>query len=164
MIDLRLTTDALLISLSLILFAVESLLPMPLMPPGAKFGLANAVTVVALYMLTEVDALIILSARIFLAGILAGSPTTILFSMSGGLLSVAAMILLKRTEKFSVAGVSAAGGFFHNVGQIISATLLLGSEKFFLYLPILGACGIFVGVLNGLLSAEIIRRIKKIRT
>ena len=130
------------------------------LPPGAKFGLANVVTVVALYMLSEVDASIILSARIFLAGVFAGSPSTILFSACGGLFSLSAMILLKRTEKFSVVGVSAAGGFFHNVGQICAASILMGSEKFFLYLPALGTCGLVVGVLNGLLAKELIRRLQ----
>ena len=160
MIELRrLTTDAMLISLSLILFFVEGLLPPLMLPPGAKFGLANVVTLAALYMFSEVDALIILLTRIFLAGVFAGSPTVILFSLSGGLLSLAAMILLKRTEKFSIVGVSAAGGFFHNVGQIFAAMIFMSSQKIFLYLPILGTCGIFVGVLIGLSAKEILRRI-----
>ncbi len=148
------------ISLSLILFAVEGLIPPLLLPPGAKVGLANVVTLVALYLLTAVDALIILSVRIFLSGLFAGSPTVILFSVSGGLMSLAAMILLKRTEKFSIVGMSAAGGFFHNLGQICAASLFMSSPKFIFYLPVLGTCGIFVGVLIGLLAAEIIQRLK----
>lgn len=154
------TTDALFVSLSLILFTVEGLMPPLMLPPGAKFGLANVVTVAALYMLSKVDASIILSARIFLAGVFAGSPSTILFSACGGLLSLAAMILLRRTEKFSVVGVSAAGGFFHNVGQICAASFVMSSEKFFLYLPALGTCGLVVGALNGLLAKELIERLK----
>ena len=154
----RLTTDAMLISLSLILFFVEGLLPPLMLPPGAKFGLANVVTLAALYMFSEVDALIILLTRIFLAGVFAGSPTVILFSLSGGLLSLAAMILLKRTEKFSIVGVSAAGGFFHNVGQIFAAIFFMNSQQIFFYLPILGTCGIFVGALIGGLAKEILRR------
>ena len=146
------------ISLSLILFTLEGLLPPLFLPPGAKFGLANVVTVVALYKLSEVDALIILSARIFLAGMFAGSPTVIFFSMSGGLLSLAAMILLRRTKEFSVVGISAAGGLFHNLGQIFAAIFFTDSKKIFLYLPILGTCGIFIGVLIGLLCAGILRR------
>ena len=148
------------ISLSLILFAAESLLPPMFLPPGAKFGLANVVTVAALYMLTEVDALIILSARIFLSGIFAGSPSMIFFSASGGLLSLSAMILLKRTGKFSVVGVSAAGGFFHNVGQLVAAIFFADSFKLVNYLPVLGVSGIFVGVLIALLSREILRRLR----
>ncbi len=158
----RLTTDAIFISLSLILFLVESLMPQLLLPPGAKFGLANVVTLAALYILSEVDALIILLARIFLSGIFAGSPTVILFSLSGGLLSLAAMVLLKRTEKFSIVGISAAGGFFHNLGQIFAAIFFMSSQKIFLYLPILGLCGIFIGLLIGLLSREMIGRLQKI--
>ena len=163
MINLRrLTADAILISLSLILFLVESLLPPIFLPPGAKFGLANVVTLAALYLLSETDALIILSVRIFLAGIFAGSPTVIFFSLSGGLLSLTAMILLKRTEKFSIVGVSAAGGFFHNVGQICAAIFFMDSQKIFFYLPILGTCGIFIGAAIGFLSRKIIRRLQKI--
>ena len=154
------TLNALMISLSLILFAAESLLPPMFLPPGAKFGLANVVTVAALYMLTEVDALIILSARIFLSGIFAGSPSMIFFSASGGLLSLSAMILLKRTGKFSVVGVSAAGGFFHNVGQLVAAIFFADNVKLVNYLPVLGVCGIFVGVLIALLSREILRRLR----
>ena len=153
-----LTTNAILISMSLILFTVEGLLPPLFLPPGAKFGLANVVTVVALYKLSEIDALIILSVRIFLAGMFVGSPTVIFFSISGGLLSLAAMIFLRRTNKFSVVGVSAAGGFFHNVGQILAAIFFMDSHKLFFYLPILGTCGIFIGALIGLLCAIILRR------
>ena len=148
------------ISLSLILFTVEGLLPPLFLPPGAKFGLANVITVVALYKLSEIDALIILSARIFLAGMFAGSPTIIFFSISGGLLSLAAMILLKRVSKFSIVGVSAAGGFFHNVGQIFAAVFFMDSNRIFLYLPVLGTCGIFIGALVGLLCVAILRRLR----
>ena len=154
----RSTTNAVLISMSLILFTLEGLLPPLFLPPGAKFGLSNVVTIVALYKLSEIDALIILSARIFLAGMFAGSPTVIFFSISGGILSLASMILLRRTKKFSVVGISAAGGFFHNVGQIFAAIFFTNSRKIFLYLPILGTCGIFIGVLIGSLCALILRR------
>lgn len=161
MIELRrLTVNALFVSLSLILFAAESLLPPVILPPGAKFGLANVVTVVALYLLKETDALIILSARIFLSGIFAGSPSTMIFSASGGFLSLSTMILLKCTGKFSVVGVSAAGGFFHNVGQLVAAIFFADSVKIVNYLPVLGLCGVFVGVLIGLLAKEILRRVK----
>ena len=160
MIDVRrLTVNALFVSLSLILFAVESLLPPVILPPGAKFGLANVVTVAALYLLKETDALIILSARIFLAAMFASSPSTMIFSASGGLLSLSLMIFFKRTGKFSVVGVSAAGGFFHNVGQLVAAIFFADSLKFVNYLPVLGVCGIFVGVSVGLLAKEILRRL-----
>ena len=158
----RLMTNAMLISLSLILFTLESFLPPLLLPPGAKFGLANLVTVIALYFLSETDALIILSTRIFLAGMFTGSPITIFFSISGGLLSLSAMILLKRTKKFSIVGVSAAGGFFHNLGQILATIFFMSSQKIFFYLPILGTCGIFTGALIGLLSNNILQRLRKI--
>ena len=71
------------------------------------------------------------------------------------------MILLKRTKKFSVVGISAAGGFFHNVGQIFVAIFFIGSGKIFLYLPVLGTCGIFIGAAIGFISKIIINRINR---
>jgi len=70
------------------------------------------------------------------------------------------MILFKRTNKFSVVGISALGEFFHNFGQILAAIFFMDSKKIFLYLPILGICGIFIGALIGLLCAIIMRGLK----
>ena len=70
------------------------------------------------------------------------------------------MILLKRTGKFSVVGVSAAGGFFHNVGQLVAAIFFTNSVKLVNYLPVLGVSGLFVGLMIGLLSKEILIRVK----
>ena len=156
----RLTTIAILVSMSMTMFLLETLLPIPFLVPGAKLGLSNIVTIVALYKLSAVDALAVLVIRIFLSVVFVGSPTIILFSFSGGLLSLAFMVLLKYIDKFSIIGVSAAGGFSHNLGQLIVAKFVMSSQQIFNYLPALGICGVFTGIIIGLIADNTIKRLK----
>ena len=156
----RLTTISIFISMSLTMFLLESLIPMPILPPGAKLGLSNIITVISLYILpSEVDTLLMLTLRVILSAIFIGSPSILIFSLSGGLLSFAAMIIIKRSERFSIIGVSAAGGFFHNVGQILVAVFVMSSWQIVNYLTVLGICGVFTGVIIGIISNEILKHI-----
>ena len=151
---------AMLIAMSLSMFLLESLIPMPILPPGAKLGLSNILIIVALYILPhEFDALIVLFVRIILSAIFVGSPTVLIFSLSGGLLSFAAMVIIKHSERFSIIGVSAASGFFHNVGQILAAIFVMDSWQIVNYLTVLGICGVFTGVIIGIISSEVVKRI-----
>ena len=144
---------SLLVALSLSLFLLEGLIPLPFLAPGAKLGLSNLITVFALYSLPNArDTFLILCTRIILSSFFGGGPTILLYSMAGGLISLGAMVLLKRSNAFSILGVSAAGGFFHNVGQLLSASILMESPTIWKYLPILAPCGIFTGLLIGMLS------------
>ncbi len=141
---------SLLTAQSLALFMFESLLPMPFLAPGAKLGLANLITVIALYTLPRArDVLLVLLVRLLLATMFGGGPTILVYSLSGALISFAAMYLLKRSQAFSILGVSAAGGFFHNVGQLSIASIVIHNNGLWLYLPILGPMGIFTGLLIG---------------
>lgn len=149
---------ALLTAISLVLFLVEGLIPLPFIAPGAKLGLANIVTVYALYTLGPRSCLFIILLRTGLASFFGGGPTIFLFSLAGGLLSLAAMTLLKRTARFSIMGVSAAGGFCHHLGQLIIAALAAETLNLFRYLPILGTCGLITGLLIGWLAAKIQRQ------
>ena len=160
----RLTSMAILISMSLTMFLLESLVPMPILPPGAKLGLSNIIIIVALYILpSEIDALIILIVRIILSSIFVGSPTVLMFSISGGLLSFVMMVIVKRSGKFSIIGVSTAGGFFHNVGQILIAILVMDSWQIINYLTLLGICGVFTGILIGIISNEVVKHLPNIK-
>ena len=95
---------SLLLSLSLTLFLFEGLIPMPFLAPGAKLGLANIVTVIALYTLPWRDAMLILILRIAIGSLLGGGPTVMAYSLAGGLVSFGGMVALKRTGRFSVIG------------------------------------------------------------
>ena len=149
------------IALAFTLSYLESLLPFHFGVPGVKLGLANLVVVVALYIKNEKTALPVAVIRILLAGLTFGNTFSLLYSLSGGLLSFGVMCLAKRT-KLSVVGVSTAGGVAHNIGQIIVAAVVMGTAKIAYYLPVLLIAGTVTGVLIGIIAKLIIDRLQKI--
>ena len=154
----RLTYLALLTAVSLSLFMLEGMLPIPFLAPGAKLGIANIVTVVALYTLTPRDALVV-CLRIGLASLFGGGPTVFLYSLAGGLLSFAAMLMLQRMNAFSLPAVSAAGGLFHHLGQLFAALAMTGTPALLTYLAILGPIGLATGLATGCVAGNIQKRI-----
>ncbi|WP_039969368.1 Gx transporter family protein [Selenomonas artemidis] len=161
MTDLRIAARiAILTALSLILFLLEGLLPLPLPVPGAKLGLAAVVTLVALYMLPRTcDAFLVLLLRILLAAAFGGGIAPMLYSLAGGAASFAAMALLKARTSFSVVGISAVGGFLHNMGQLGVAAAVMQTDALLIYAPVLGIAGILTGLAVGLLTKQILQKI-----
>lgn len=150
---------AVLIALALALSAIERLIPAPIAVPGIKLGLANLVTVLALYLLGSREALTVSVLRVVLAGFLFGSFSSILYALSGALVSFGVMALLKRTGAFSVVGVSVAGGVFHNIAQILIAAAIVRTLELSYYLPILMLSGVVTGLFIGIVSNLMIRRL-----
>lgn len=151
---------ALLVAQSLALFLFEGMLPLPFLAPGAKLGLANLITLLALYTLPRwQDALLVILVRIALATMFGGGPTILMYSLAGGLLSFAVMLMLRHSGRFSILGVSAAGGFAHNLGQLLIASLVIGNPDLLLYLPILGPCGILTGLLLGTCAGLVLKKL-----
>jgi len=140
---------------------VETLLPVVVGIPGVKIGLANLVTVFVLYIYTWKEALIVSVMRILVTGFLFGNLFSILFSLTGGLLSLLIMAFLKRKE-FSIIGVSIAGGVAHNIGQIIIAALVVENVKMYYYMPVLLVSGLITGGCIGVVSQELLRRLTPI--
>ena len=120
---------------ALIASYIESLIPFYFGIPGVKLGLTNAVIVLVLYLMGTKEALAVSFARILLAGFLFGNLYSILYSLAGGMLSFLVMVLLKRWKRFSVVGVSMAGGVFHNVGQILVAMAVVENVSLAYYMP-----------------------------
>lgn len=143
------------IALALILSYIESLIPPFFAIPGMKLGLTNLVVLIMLYSKGARSAAFINFVRIVLVSVLFGSGMSFAYSLAGGVLSGAAIILLKRTEKLSIFTVSIVGGVAHNVGQILAAILLLNTTSIAWYLVILwfsgAASGAVIGILGGLL-------------
>ena len=150
---------AVLAALALGLSTLESLFPVTaLVPvPGVKLGLANIVTVFALYRLGAPEALAILLVRCALGGLFAGNVSALLFSTLGGLCAMGVMILLRRWRRLSVYGVSIGGAAAHNCGQIAAAVLSLGNTAPLYYLPILLGVSLLTGALTGLMAACLFR-------
>ena len=145
----RIAQYGLLVALALILSYLEAQLPVFFAVPGMKLGLTNIVVLVALYGMGEGSAIGINLMRIFLVSVLFGNGMSLAYSLVGGLLSGAVMLLLKRTRKFSLLGVSIAGGITHNVGQILTAMALLQTKALGWYLLVLWISGLVSGALIG---------------
>lgn len=157
----RIASLGVLTALALIFSYIEFLIPLPIAIPGIKLGLANIVVLVCLYALGEKYAFLINVTRIALAALLFGSVFSALYALAGGLVSFAAMALLKRTKKFSVCGVSMAGGVFHNLAQLAVAGFLVESAQVFYYFPVLLLSGMATGIGIGVLATLMLRSIAK---
>ena len=154
----RLALSAILAALAMIFSYIEALFPLPVPVPGIKVGLANLVIIIAIYRLGFKNAFLINLIRILTTGLLFTGLFGAIYSLSGGILSLMAMYLLYRTDKFSMVGVSMAGGVFHNVGQLIMAVVVLWSLSMVYYLPMLLIAGIVTGLLIGLAAREVLKR------
>lgn len=150
-------------ALALIFSYVETLIPIHIGIPGVKLGLANLIVVIALYRMGVREAYVLSVVRVILAGFLFGNLFAILYSLAGGLLSLTVMVFLKKTEKFSVLGVSMAGAVFHNIGQLIMAAIVLESLSITYYLPVLMISGIVTGLLIGIVANEMLKRVRSLQ-
>ena len=152
---------AVMIALALALSYTERFIPLQLVVPlpGIKLGLANIVTLIALYLFKTKYAYMILVSRCILGAAFGGGITGLLFSLCGGVLALAAMSLAKRTPLFSVYGVSLLGAAAHNLGQVLAASVMMGSVYTFYYLPFLMVAGVVAGAVIGLLGGLVTQRV-----
>lgn len=147
-------------ALALIFSYVEAMIPINFGIPGVKLGLANLIVVIVLYKEDWKDALFIAVARIVLSGFIFGNLFSILYSLAGGLLSLLVMVLLKKTNAFSIAGVSIGGGAAHNVGQLLVAMFVVQTYQVGYYLPVLLIAGVLTGAMIGIVALEIVKRLR----
>ena len=138
---------------------VESLFPFFAGIPGIKLGLANLAVLFILEKYTWKEAALVSAVRILVIGFLFGNMSSILYSLAGAALSLAVMTLLKKRAGFSILGVSVSGGVSHNIGQLIIAALIVENTAFLYYAPVLIISGVITGLLIGLLTREVLKRI-----
>ena len=155
----KLTVMALTTAIAMVLSFIESQIPAFVAVPGVKMGLPNIAIVYALYRLGWKEAAVISLIRVVLVSLLFGSAASFLYSFAGAVLSLLGMALLKKTGKFTEIVVSVAGGVLHNIGQIAMASIILETDALRYYLPFLLVSGILAGVVIGLISGILIRRI-----
>lgn len=147
-----------LVALAFIFSYIEHLIPLPL-PTGVKLGVANIVILIALYFLGIKEAVAISLIRILLSGFAFGI-NTVPYSLAGGFFSLFIMTLLKKSDKFGMTGISVIGSVFHNIGQTLVAMLLLGKNTVY-YFPLLLFSGIIAGILIGIISAIVLKKLQK---
>lgn len=148
-------------SLALIFSYVEAIIPFNAGIPGVKLGIANIVTVIALYKFSIKHAAIVSFIRIMVAGFLFSGLFGAIYSLAGATFSLIGMIFLKKTGKFSIAGVSMAGGVLHNLGQLLVASFLIKDLRIFFYFPILLFSGLASGIAIGIAATLIMRVLPK---
>lgn len=153
------TTLALSVSLALILSFIESRIPAFVAIPGIKMGLANIAVIFTLYKLGAREAIVVSGIRVVLVSMLFGSPVSFIYSISGAVLSLTAMILLKKLTPLGEITVSIVGGIMHNVGQIGAASFMLATNVVVYYLPFLILSGTIAGVAVGVVSGLLIKKV-----
>ena len=134
-------------TLALIFSYVETLIPIQFGIPGVKLGLANLIIVIALYRMKLSEAYLLSIVRVLLAGFIFGNYFSIIYSLAGGLLSL------------TVIGVSIAGGVFHNIGQLIIASVIVETFSVMYYVPVLLIAGLVTGLLIGIASDGMLKRL-----
>ncbi len=139
---------------------VESLIPFFAGIPGIKLGLANLAVLFILEKYTWKEASVVSIVRIFVIGFLFGNLFSILYSLAGAALSLTVMTIMKKKSGFSILGISVAGGVSHNVGQLIVAAIIVENTSLLYYAPALLISGVVTGLLIGMLTREVLRRIR----
>lgn len=157
----RITRLALLTAIALTIFLAEAQIPALTAVPGVKLGLANIVTVYAMFALGPGDALLVLSARVFLGAVFSGQPMTLIYSAAGGLLSWCVLCLLGRllTDR-QIWLASPVAAIFHNLGQLLAAAAVLRSWSVLAWLPYLVIAAVLAGLFTGAAAQALIKRLK----
>ncbi len=158
----RITYTGMFVAIAMVFSYLESMIPVNIVVPGVKLGLANMVTIVVMYRLRISDAWIVSLVRVVLSSLLFGNMTVMVYSMAGAVLSLLVMTLCRKKDLFGLLGTSILGGVSHNAGQIAMAALLMKSGNIMLYMPVLCISGTIAGVCIGLAGAVLVRKLPAI--
>ncbi len=153
----RIALSGLLVSVMLVLGYVESLIPLGAAIPGIKIGLANSVLLYAIYVLGAKRAFVLMIVKVLLSGLTFGGVNAMMYSLAGGLLSMAAMLIVRRIPGTGILGVSVSGAAMHNLGQVALAMLILHTGKLVYYMAALVVMGVATGVLTGVVAHSVLR-------
>ncbi len=153
---IRLSIASLLLAFSIILGYIEYLVPLNYSIPGIKLGLANSAIIFALFAVGFKASFFINVLRVFIVSMLFNNILTLIFSLSGAIISLFVMQILKR-YKFDIISISIAGGVIHNLAQLFVFYIISGVLELYYYLPVLMFAGVFAGFLVGLISKRILK-------
>lgn len=157
-----LVRSAILVAAALALSYMERFIPLNLVVPlpGVKLGLANIVTMLAIYTLNPRQGFAILVVRCVLGSVFGGGISGLAMSLTGGILAFWTMTLVRKLPVFSVYGVSILGAAMHNLGQVLAASVMMGSVYTFFYLPFLLLTGLVMGMVTGTISSFTFRALR----
>lgn len=153
------TLLACLSAIALTIFMVEAQIPALVPIPGIKLGLANIVTVFAVFALGPAEAASVLFVRVFLGAVFAGNFSTIFYSAAGGACAIAVTILMRKIlshKQLWIAGC--LGAIAHSIGQMAMAITLTATPGLAVYLPFMIAVSIVTGTFTGLCAQFLVNR------
>lgn len=157
----RIAELSVLTAVSLIIFIVELQIPNPFPIPGIKLGLANIITVFAVYHYKAYEVAMIVTVRLLLGSVFSGNFMALIYSASGAFLCLLGMLLLKRMiDEKHIWIASVFGAVLHNTGQIIAAVIVTQTVEIVAYYPFLLVSGCLAGAFTGLCAQLIMPRIK----
>jgi len=161
----RLIVISIFAALAVVLGVIEALIPFTVTIPGAKLGLGNIVVLACLVSLGGRDALLLIFIKTVLTSFILGSFSTFLFSIFGALGSFLIMYIMVRfgSKLFSLMITSVMGGIVHNLGQLLAASIVLGTTKIFYYLPFLLVAGVATGLFVGVASKHLIHALNQLQ-
>lgn len=153
-----------LVAQGMILSFIESMLPIPFFVPGAKLGLANIITLTAIYMLTFKQATAVVLLRVILTAATFSSLSTFLYSFAGGIFSllIMAAVLKVFRNDISLIGVSVLGAVAHNMGQLMVATFMIHNILMLSYLPLLLIAAVPTGIFVGIVARILINYLERL--
>ena len=159
----RLARLGILTAVALIIFIVELQIPNPFPIPGVKLGLANIVTVYAVYRYRPSEVAMMTGVRILLGSVFSGNIMALLYSACGSLLCLLGMLLMRRViDEKHLWLASVFGAVLHNTGQMAAALLVTQTPSLLFYYPFLLVSGCLAGLFTGLCTQLILPRIKAI--
>lgn len=157
---------SILTSLALVISLIENYIYIPVLFPGAKLGLSNIVILFTIVIYGFKKSIILVLLKCLSVLLLSGNFISFLFSISGGIFSCLMMNFAykKLANIFGYVGISVIGSFFHNLGQVLTAMIIMSSPEMIRYLYILNLIGLFSGTFVGIMSYTLVERLKFIRS
>ena len=160
----KLTTLAMLTAISMIVFLIEAQIPLPFAVPGVKLGIANVITLFALWMYGWKEAGAVLIVRIILGNIIVGNVMGMLYSLAGGLLCWIVMSLMKpHMNRNQIWIMSVFGAIAHNAGQLAVAVWVSGTPALAAYAPVLLIAALITGFFTGQCAQAVLNHIDKLK-
>lgn len=155
----KLALLSLLTALALIIFIIELRIPDLLPIPGVKLGLANIITVYAVYSFSGKETLLLVLSRVLLGSLFGGNASALVYSLAGAMLCLAGMLLLRKVIPISYLWLcSVIGAVLHNTGQIAVAVIMMGSFAVLGYYPLLVISGCIAGLFTGICAQFVLKR------
>lgn len=156
----RVAMLSVLCAMGLITFMIESLFPPLFMLPGAKMGLSNIFSMLAVFLLGVPDAIVLVVVRTVL-GSMYSNMSALIYSLTAGLVSVLATSAMVEFlyPKISVIAVSVVAAVLHNLTQNVVFCLVSNTPEMFAYMPWLALLGVVAGIIVGFAVWFILRAV-----